>query len=65
METLDVLMERSAKEMQDLVKNANADAVMMAEAFMLGKFGELQRLQAADLQRRMEERYAAPRTNSP
>jgi hypothetical protein len=64
METLDQLMERSAKEMNDLVEHANADAVMMAEAFTLGKFAELQRLQAADLQRRMEARYAAPGTNS-
>lgn len=61
METLDQLMERSAKEMTALVASANADVVMMAEAFQLGKFGELQKLQSEALQRQMEERYAAAR----
>ena len=64
METLDDMMLRSAKQMEELIRQANADAVMNAEAFRLGKFEELQRLQAADLQRRMEERYAATRTGA-
>lgn len=54
---------KAAADLLELVRQANADAVMQAEAFTLGKFDDLVKLKVADLQRRMEARYAAANTN--
>lgn len=53
--------EEAANAMIEQVRLANEEALLASQALVFGKFDEYWQAKAADVSRRIEERYAAAR----